>query len=68
MIGRTTGVVAICRCGAVIEVLDLDRALPGHLWFSLREWIRDGFTIQPRFGDHESVHVEPCRCEQEVTP
>jgi hypothetical protein len=56
--------VAICRCGALIEALDLERAFVGHLWFSLQAWIRRGCTIEPRFGDQWGTYLEPCRCHQ----
>jgi len=65
MIGREapTGLVAVCRCGAPIEVLDLDRAFPGHLWFTVREWIRDGYVIEPRFWARWDMSIQACRCE-----
>ena len=59
---KPTGFVAICRCGENVGVIDdtrTDRKVAGKM---LSNWLADGCTIKPRFGDKWIETITTCKC------
>lgn len=62
MKNKPTGFVATCQCGQVVGAMDYERADRKDAGNILGQWIADGCTIEPRFGNW-SVSVTACKCD-----
>ena len=61
---RPTGYVAICRCGRTVGALDAVRMRRSDVGRMLGDWLADGSTVEPRFGEWKQM-IESCMCPTE---